>query len=357
MSIIEIVFWMVVFSIVYTYFGFPLALLLKKKKRKCRTNPSEFPSVTLIITAYNEETHIVNKLKNSLELDYPPKKLQIILANDGSTDNTSELVKKFNEIELLELVHRGKTSAQNKAVTQSTGDIIVFSDANNIYKIDAVKKLVLNFSEISVGAVCGELCYNGANTKEGLYWKYEVFLKKLESRSGQLLGVNGSIYAIRKKLYQKLAEDAISDFIEPVLIYGAGHDVIYEPTALAFEDEPNTIFDRKRRIILRTLYSLKYVRHLMNPFQNRNIFMQLFSHKILRWFMPLLLLCLFLLNIVLLGNGILYNIIFVLQLIFYLSAFVVNTVRYFLIVNFAALMAIWDWVCGKKIVTWAVNRD
>lgn len=182
--------------------------MLVTRKIDFSKNKNLEPTVSLIITAHNEEEIIKSKLENSLALNYPLEKLQIIIASDGSTDGTVRLAEEHHEVEVLDLSWMGKTTAQNEAVKRASGDIVVFSDANAYYEPNAIRELVKWFVDSSVGCVCGELRYRG-KSQEVLYWKYEVMVKGLESRTGRLLGANGSIYAIRKTNYINLPEDVI----------------------------------------------------------------------------------------------------------------------------------------------------
>jgi cellulose synthase/poly-beta-1,6-N-acetylglucosamine synthase-like glycosyltransferase len=345
----------VIVIILYTYLGYPVLLFCKKPFR-LKKNESYYPPVTLLITAYNEQDFIVDKLRNSLALDYLKGELQILLIDDGSDDETVARSKQVPGVDIISISHSGKTVAQNEGVKYAKGEIIVFSDANSMYNKDALKQLVSNFSDRRVGCVCGELRYFEERSDESLYWKYEVLLKRLEGRLGRLLGANGSIYAVRKDLYVPLADEAISDFIEPILIYGKGYKVIYEPGAVAVEKTPIETFNRKRRIILRSLTSLKYITKFLNPLKRNNVLLTLLSHKLLRWFTPILFMGLFILTIFLLGKGWVYQIMLGLQLLFLMSALVSRKVRYFINVNLAACLAIWDWIRGKKVITWEVIR-
>ncbi|MCH7731640.1 MAG: glycosyltransferase family 2 protein [Candidatus Marinimicrobia bacterium] len=353
MQIIEIAFFILLGLIVYTYIGYPILLLVTRQIDFSKNKNLE-PTVSLIITAHNEEEIIKTKLENSLALNHPLEKLQIIIASDGSTDGTVMLAEEHHEVEVLDLSRMGKTAAQNEAVQIASGEILVFSDANTLYSHDALKKLVVNFADNRVMCVCGELKYNENGHGENLYWRYEVMLKKMESRRGQLLGANGGIYAIRREAYLPLPQDAISDFVEPLMIYLRGGKVVYEGSAVAWESEPVSIFRRKRRIILRTLYSLKYLTSLLNPFKKNNLFIPLISHKIIRWFMPYLLILLFLSNVYLV-DIFYFRIILLLQVLFYSLTMVSSIVRYYFLVNLASFMAIMDWLRGKKIVTWDIR--
>jgi cellulose synthase/poly-beta-1,6-N-acetylglucosamine synthase-like glycosyltransferase len=267
---------------------------------------------------------------------------------------------------VIKLPHKGKTNSQNVGITKAKGEIIVFSDANSIYDRKAIKTLVSKFSDRKVGCVCGELKYKNRATRkyseiknksqEGLYWSYEIILKRLESRSGRLLGANGSIYAIRKDLYVPLSEDSISDFLEPIIIHSNGYQVIYDSDAIAVEEEPQYTFKRKRRIILRSLGSLKHVYKYMNPLKKGNIFLTLVSHKLLRWFMPFFFILIFVNNLFIINDRAIYSWLLGGQILFYLSGIFIKPVKYFIIVNCAALLSIFDWGRGKQITKWTVIR-
>lgn len=314
------------------------------------------PKVSLIISAYNEEKTIEAKIQNSYKLDYPKDKIEIIIADDGSNDNTKKIVKSHSSIQYLDLERSGKTSAQNKSVQYATGEIIVFSDANSKYSSNAIKELIKWFNDPKIGCVCGELTYDKFSS-EGLYWKYEKFIKKHEGKIGLLLGANGCIYAVRKTDYIILPEDAISDFTEPVLIYGNGKDVIYEPKALAVETTPNNTLNRKRRIILRTLQSIKYFKYLFNILNNRNILIPFMLHKWVRWFMPVLLIIILISNVLLVNSSVYYLTLLLVQLLFYLGGLLIRPIKYFILINYASLLALWDWFRGQKIIIWDVNRN
>ena len=350
----ELLFLLSAVLVFYTYVGYPLVLLLKHRIPVSKDSTYE-PPVCLIIVAHNEDSVIVSKLENSLSLDYPRNKLHIVVASDGSTDRTVELASRMDGVTVLELKRMGKTHAQNEAVKTTNSEILVFSDANAEYNSDAIKKLAESFADPDVGCVCGELQYRRGKSGERFYWRYEVFLKQLESRAGILLGANGSIYAVRKDCFHPLPADTMSDFLEPILIYGTGRKVIYEPQAIAVEDEPRVTFSRKRRIILRALNSLPHMTSLMNPFRKHNLSVSILSHKAVRWFMPFLLATLFLSNVFLLEIPF-YRIFFTIQLLFYAGALFSRTIRYFIVVNVASFAAIIDWLRGVKITTWKVER-
>ncbi|MDD4364019.1 MAG: glycosyltransferase family 2 protein, partial [Atribacterota bacterium] len=233
-----IIYYFSILLLSYIYLGYPLSLysLSLFKKYNIIYLVGYLPSVSIIIAAYNEEKVIEDKIKNTLELDYPKEKLEIIVFSDSSKDNTDDIVKRYEKVgvKLLRIEGRkGKTFCQNRAVKHAKGEIVVFSDANSIYQSDAIKKLVRNFADKQIGCVSGELKYfssdnNNDKNSEGFYWKYEKMIKRLESKNSSLVGANGAIYAVRKKLYVFLEDFAISDFTEPLMIFKNGCRVIYE---------------------------------------------------------------------------------------------------------------------------------
>jgi len=220
---LERVFWLSVMLVVLVTVGYPvlLALCWPLARRTRRIDDAE-PHVSLIIAAFNEEAVLAGKLENSLALDYPSERLEMIVASDGSTDRTDSIAESFQDrgVTLLRLSRTGKTGVQNEAARIARGDILVFSDANASYRTDAIRKLVRNFADPEVACVCGQLVYEGnsegAGSGEGVYWAYENFMKRRESDLSSLIGANGSIYAVRRGDYVELDGDLISDFVEPL---------------------------------------------------------------------------------------------------------------------------------------------
>jgi len=373
-TFMEVMFWIFFGIIGYIFFGYPTLVFLVSKfvKRLVRKKPNtqdQLPTVTLIIAAYNEAMVIKKKIENTLAIDYPKDKLQVIVFSDGSTDHTDAIVKSYSSvgIELMRIEGRvGKTECQNQVIVQATGEIVVFSDANSMYDWQAIKNLVRNFSDDKIGCVVGELRYRkNEKSDEGLYWKLEQFLKKKESVIDSCLGANGAIYAVRKDLYIPLPSDAISDFIEPFKIYAQGFRVVYEPSAFCTETvlENKTEFLRKRRIITRTMRSLPHISEFLNPFRYGWYSISLWSHKILRWFPAVFLIVLFIANTFLLDQPF-FQITFILQISFYVFAFIgifyhkkIFSIPYlFIVMHIAALYAIGDIFIGKKTTTWKPLR-
>ncbi|UNC93585.1 glycosyltransferase family 2 protein [Candidatus Contubernalis alkaliaceticus] len=377
----EIIFWILTAVLIYIYFGYPVIISIFSyfMTRPVVKNNEYEPFTTLIITAYNEEKHMVEKLANTLELDYPRDKLDIIVASDGSKDNTNEIVRKFikqhPEIRLLSFKkNRGKTAAQNRAVTCARGEIIVFSDANARYRPDAVRKLVRNFYDTRVGCVCGELRYRvencGAGEGEGLYWKYEKYLKKLESRLGNVLGANGSIYALRKDLYVPIKEDIISDFVEPLKIIEKGFRAVYEEKAVSYEDASKSFqleFQRKVRIITRSYRGLLSVKKMLNPLKYGFLALGLFSRKLLRWYTGIFLGALFLTNLYLAFSSrgfFLFTLLFQMLFIFLALGGIISKrsfkplliPAYFCVVSYSSILGLVNYYRGDSAVSWVPSR-
>ena len=364
-------------------FGYPILIsflcLFKTKKRNFVLTT---PTVSLIISAHNEEKVISEKLDNSFSLDYPKEKLEIIVASDGSTDRTDEIVKGFHDkgVKLYTYDRIGKTGVQNKTVKMAQGQIIVFSDANANYRKDAVRMLVRNFSSDRIACVCGQLIYenpeiedlNSAASAESSYWNYEKFLKSRESRLSSLLGVNGSIYAIRKSDYVELDPTLISDLVEPLELVKRKKKVMYEPDAISTEKASSTYtveFDRKIRIITRSLLGLWSTRSLFNPFKFGFISIQFFLHKFCRYLIPFFLIITEV-SLIFLSHKKFYLILFYLSVFFILLALYAkfnesdktkfklpSLCYYYLQVNFAVLLA-WRNVINKtKITVWSTVRE
>ena len=239
----ETLFWLALITLIYHYVGYPLVLLvLGLRRREPLRSANITPTVSLIISAYNEQEVIRQKLDNSLDLDYPSEQLEIIVASDGSTDRTPAIVREYAGA--VALYHypqrRGKNAALNETVSRAHGEILVFTDANGMYRKDAVRKLVQHFADARVGCVCGELIYRnptGNPVAEGYnhYWRYDQWLKKLESRLHSLLGANGSIFAIRRELNEPLNPRTSNDMVLPIKIAARGYAVLYEPEAISVE--------------------------------------------------------------------------------------------------------------------------
>ena len=376
----EIIFWLSAFFILYCYLGYPLILIIlgllfgKEIKRAEIT-----PSVSLLIPVYNEEKIIQKKIENSLDLDYPKDKLEIIVASE-SDDKTNEIVKKYENKGIKLFAYSGREGKQYtiyRTIPQCKGEIIVLTDANGMFKKDALLKLVRNFADPRIGCVSGELKYinpqeTSIGESEGIYWRYEIFIKKLESKIQSILGANGSIYALRKELYSPISKYRGDDFELPIRVAQQGYGVVWEPEAISEEEVyPETIKEFKRKVVIIGWHFRGAFILLKESFKKNQplLVFQLISHKILRWLIGFFLVFIFLSNILLLDNPF-YSILFIGQIIFYSLAIfgyfldkkrkklnkLVNLAYYFCMVNLAALVGVIKGILGKQKPTWEKVR-
>ena len=369
-----------VLLILYTYGGYSIVILTLSLffHRPVKKKPIEL-KVTYLITAYNEEQDIADKLDNTLSLNYPQDKLEIIVASDGSTDKTDNIVKQYGSrgVKLNRVEGRvGKTETQNQTVALATGDIIIFSDATTDYHQDAIRNIVRNYADPQVGAVSGRYEYenpSGAAVGIGtvIFWKYENLIKRLQTRIKTITGCCGCIYSVRRELYEPLPADIISDLVEPLKILEKGYRIAFEPEAVAYEVTTETSkeeFSMRVRVITRGMRGIWYMRTLLNPFKYGFVSFQLFSHKIMRWMVPLFLVLLLVANAFLLEN-VLYSVFFFLQLLFYASALLgyfferngkkskmLALPLYYCVVNAASVRAFFRALAGRKSVTWETVR-
>ena len=375
------VFWTMVAVIVYTYVGYSLTiLLLAQLIRRPVHRAAIVPQVTYLITAYNEAKNIRAKLEQVLSLDYPKDKLEIIVASDGSTDSTDDIVRTFADrrVKLVRVEGRvGKTETQNRAVREASGEVVIFSDATTFYEPSAIRNIVRNYADPAVGAVSGRYEYRnptGASIGFGsiLFWSYENLIKTLQTRIGTITGCCGCIYSVRRSLYAPLPADIISDLVEPLKILEKGYRIVFEPEAIAFEETTEDAaeeFNMRVRVVTRGMRGLWYMRKLFNPLRFGFVAFQLFSHKVLRWVVPVLLVVLFISNAWLVGSSRFYDVFFALQVAFYCAAslgFVAQRLHvgfrlltiplYFVTVNMAAVVAVYRLWKGYTAVTWETVR-
>lgn len=367
--------------LLYTYFLYPLllALIAFIVKRKPRTLDYE-PKLSLLVCAYNEEAGIAEKLQNTLLLDYPQDKLEIVVISDGSSDRTEEIVRTFSAegVRLLRTSRRlGKTNAQNEAITHCTGEIIVFSDATTTYDRAALRRLAAAYHDPRVGAVSGRYQYldpGGSSPTGGgssAFWNYENQIKYLQSRILTLTGCCGCIYSVRRHLYTALPADIISDLVQPLHIIKQGYVVAFEDRALAFEVPTVTSqqeLTMRVRVITRGMRGLLSVRSLLNPLRHPWIAFQLISHKLLRWFVPFYLMGLLVASILLAGERP-FAVILAAQIFLYLVALLslaaplhriwkpLGIPLYFCTLNFAALISLFELLRGRNYIIWETVRS
>src|SRR6266700_5476810 len=380
--VVEIVFWLTAAALLYTYIGYPLLLVLMSRLCGRPVHRSDFtPSATVIITAYNEERDLAAKLENTLALDYDSNLLEVIVASDCSTDRTDEIAREFaaRGVRLHRQAERlGKTAAQNGAVEQARGDVILFSDATTDYEPDVLRILMSSFADPTVGCATGRVIYTdraessvGHGTRS--YWGYEFLLKKYESNVCSLIGVCGCMYAVRKSAYVPLYHEACSDFLIATKMVEQGLRAIYEPSAVCTE-ETNRRTDKELRmrvrVISQTFTDLWRHRAMMNPFRSGFYAVQLFSHKVMRYFVPFFLVGTLFSSSVLAPQSRVYLIIFIAQFVSYLSAFAAFMLEkiglrsrllalphYFVLANVASLIAFYKFLHGERFASWEPIRE
>jgi len=380
-TFLEAILWASMAMVVLVTIGYPLFLAASGPfVRRPRLQDAAEPTVSFIIAAYNEEAVIQSKLENTLALDYPRGKIEIFVASDGSTDRTDEIVSSYGErgVVLQRFARTGKTGMQNQMALRAKGEILVFSDANALYQADAIRKLVRNFADPGVAGVCGQLVYSvrgeGAGAAETLYWSYEKFMKRRESELSSVVGVNGSIYAIRRQDYVPIDDDMISDFVEPLALVRNHRRVVYEPEAISVEaasESYDVEFRRKVRILTRSIHGLLRMRSLMNPMRYGVFSVQLVMHKLMRFLTPVFLAAggCSLAGLALLGS---YRMLLLVCLVtaavavgvartgptFLPKAIVriANVVYYYLLTNYALLLAWGNVLRGRRMVLWSPER-
>ncbi|PCJ16900.1 MAG: glycosyl transferase family 2 [Gammaproteobacteria bacterium] len=388
---VECLFWAGLFCAAYSYALYPLLLLqlsalwqsksdtvyrLASSKasvdRRASQGTVTLPSVAVVLSAYNEEKHIVERVENLLALDYPADKLRFYIGCDGCSDETVSRLSEYRQNPRIALfdyeANRGKTSVLNDLLSEVSESITVFTDANTNFRADAVRMLVRHFNDQSVGAVCGELDFTlleSGDNQDGLYWRLEKLLKFNESRLGGLLGANGAIYAIRTDLYQPLALDCvIDDFMVVFGISQQGLRVKYDSEAVALEEEaPSSKDEYLRRVRIGAGNYQVFFRNLgLFKMQHPMLLFCYFSHKVVRWFTPHLLALVFLCNLILLDQ-VFYQLSFGIQLFLYLSVYRVHKTSwqppgllklpiFLLYMNVALGHGFLRYISGRSSATW-----
>lgn len=396
MIIIEIIFWLSGFLVVYAFGLYkPLLQIITAMKKDAplafyESSDEGLPSVTMVISAFNEEAVIEEKLNNALSISYPQGKFEVVVISDASDDRTDEIVTSIAEnnsqVKLVRQSERlGKTSGINLAMEDISTQLVVFSDANAMYQKDAVYELVKYFKDESVGYIVGAALYNKeysnlANVSESEYWDAELHIKDMEAQIVSVVGGDGAIYAIRKALYRPLFADDINDFANPLQIVAAGFRGAFNSKAICFEDSAESFekeYKRKRRIVNRSFRALSRYIGEFNLRDHKLFLFLLFSHKVFRWFSGVfILLCLSCAVILsLTGSGWFYYLsLFIILLSMAMaligrqfserksklddggnnsrSAHALTMLYYFYLVNMGALLGILDNVRGKRHVTW-----
>jgi cellulose synthase/poly-beta-1,6-N-acetylglucosamine synthase-like glycosyltransferase len=294
--------WSALAVIIYVYGGYPAILWCATRVYRRGVRKQEFtPKFTLLISAFNEEDAIAQKIENTLALDYPRNLLEIIVVSDSSTDRTDDIVLSFaaRGVNLLRMRERGgKTVGLNAAMQAGTGEFVLFSDANIFYRPDVLRQIAANFADPEVGCVTGDSRYSdqditAADIQEKTYWSYEQFIRAKESELGSTVGGDGAIFAIRKALYSPLPPDTINDLVIPLQIVAKGYRAVFEPRAIGIEPTAGNFhkeFRRKQRIVNRSWRGVMRTAAVLNPFRVGIFAWQVWSHKMMRWLVPVFLL-------------------------------------------------------------------
>jgi len=380
---LALLFWLSLLALVYGYAGFPLLIAVagRLRARVVRRAPVT-PTMSVIIAAYNEAEGIAERLENALAVDYPREALEVLVASDGSTDDTPAIVAGYASrgVRLLHLPRQGKIPALTEAVRHATGEILVFSDANIHFHPQALRMLARNFADPDVGGVAGNSTYRlpadgeSSSRGEGLYWRYDSWLKEMESRTGSIVSAHGGLYALRRALYLPPAETAVTDdFAISTAVVEQGRRLVFEPEALAYEltiAQANREFRRKVRLMTRAWRSVALRRRLLNPFRYGFYSLVFLSHKVLRRLLPLFLLVLLASSLLLAPWGGLYLAAAAGQVAFYALAALGYAARrsavgqsrliyipfYYCLANAAAIVALVKFLSGARIALWEPQR-
>lgn len=379
---VEIIFISSLALIAYAYLGYPALIFVLSRLRQHPVRKQDItPAVSIIIAAHNEERDIAKKIEDTLALDYPPEKLEIIVASDCSTDRTDEIVKSFAErrVKLHRQAERlGKTMAQNSAAKVSSAEILVFTDATTGYQSDALRKLVRSFADPQVGCVSSQLIYvdrSATSIGRGCrsYWGYENFLRQSESRLGSMIGVTGCLYAVRRSSYSPLDHDMCSDFVIASEIHMKGLRTVDEPQAISLEDTNNRSRDEFRmrvRIMEQTMSALGRYREVLSVRRHGLFALQMLSHKVLRYAVAAFMVVAFITNLLIVNQSRVYIATLAVQVALYLSALAGGVLArfgakpgalalpyYFVLANIAIIVAFVKHLRGEAHVVWEPARE
>jgi cellulose synthase/poly-beta-1,6-N-acetylglucosamine synthase-like glycosyltransferase len=355
--VVAAVFWIAVAGLVWTHVGYPLAARLAAlvRTRPVAKDDDATPTVAIIVAAHNEASVIERRIANFRALDYPHERLEVIVTSDASTDETETLAEAAGA-RVIRNPRGGKVAAQNNAVKAAEAEIVAFSDANSTWAPDALRKLVRNFADPAVAYVCGRLnvqAEDGRN-KEGLYWRYELALRADESRLDSVTGGNGSIYALRRDDYVDVDPRFGHDLSFPYLMVQRGRRAVYEPEANAFEKATPTNEDEYRRKVRMFEHCWAIVVEGKMLRRLRPLYLvEILSHRHLRYASGVLHLVALVLNVVLLGQGVIYGVTLGVQLGLLLAAlFAVGIARYYVLITWATVVALVNYLRRGVPSTW-----
>ena len=361
--VVEVLFWASFGALAWTHAGYPVSAAAAARLRRRPVRRADvLPSVTLIVAAHDEEEVIERRLENLLALDYPPDQVEIVVASDASGDRTDELVEKIGaqepRVRLLRCPRGGKVAAQDRAVRETSGEVVAFSDANAIWAPDSLAKLVRSFADPEVAYVCGRLVLADAagSNREGAYWRYEIWLREQESELGSVTGGNGAIYAVRRSDYVEVDPRFGHDLSLPYVMVQSGRRAVYDPEAVALEKptpELETEYRRKVRmfehcwlIVLRG----KMLRRLPPGY-----LVEIVSHRHLRYGSGLLHLLLLGTNVALVAmrQGTVYDVALGIQAGYLALAAVRRGLpRYYVLVTWATVVGLWNYLLHGVPATW-----
>jgi cellulose synthase/poly-beta-1,6-N-acetylglucosamine synthase-like glycosyltransferase len=380
-AILLFTFWVSIILILYCYIGFPFLLAIRGLffPKPMKLQPTYSPQVSVIIAAYNEVDNIIKKLNSVLASNYNLSQLEIIVASDGSTDGTNDLVASFKEsgVRLLDLPRQGKNSVINQAVATASGEILIFTDADSILLPDSVRNLVAPFADPEIGGVGGDYRHASKNVKqegERAYWNYDRRLKQLQSAGGSVSGASGALFAIRRSLFKPVPDGVTDDFYIVMQVISSHYRLVFEPTAIALGPVASSAqaeFNRKVRIITRGFRGVWLLRHLLNPFLYGSFAFQLFTHKLLRRLITIPLILLAISAPFLWKLGLFYRIATIVQLAFHLTAFlglvlrntqlgqskVISLPFHFDMIYYASLIGLINALRGKQYAKWGPERS
>ena len=362
MPVLKTLFWGSLGALAWTHIGYPAAAALaaRAKTRRVRKDDAAEPSVTVIIPAYNEEPVIERRLENLLALDYPPEKLDVVVASDASTDRTNELVAavaaRESRVRLLDCPRGGKVAAQDRAVRDVTTEVVAFSDGNATWAPDALRHLVANLADPDVAYVCGQLRLETAagTNREGVYWRYEMKLREAESRLGSISGGNGSIYAVKRADYIEVDPRWGHDLSFPYRMVQAGRRAVYEPGAHAFEKPtPSNETEYRRKVRMFEHCWEITLRGSMFRRLPPGYLAEIVSHRLLRYGSGLLHLTLLASSVALVADGWAYGIVLAGQVALIAAAAAgVPIARYYALVTWATVVALWNYLRRGVPATW-----
>ncbi|MFA6320567.1 MAG: glycosyltransferase family 2 protein [Candidatus Omnitrophota bacterium] len=379
------IFWISAVALFYTYLGYPLFLALHAKLSadKVKKDMAHKPNISVIISAYNEEDHIEQKIENLLRSDYPPEKFEILVGSDGSNDKTAEILSHLSKNKVKVFVfpdRRGKPSVLNDLVGKAGGDVLVFCDARQLFDKNAISQLAANFADDKVGCVSGELVFeksdsdNGVSEGVGFYWNYEKMMRKSESAVHSMIGATGAIYAIRRKLYTPLPKDTILDDVAtPLAIVRQGYRSVWDEEARAYDKPaftPEEEYRRKVRTLAGNYQAFSLFRDLLVPCKSP-VAIYFISHKLLRVLAPFFMISLFVSNLFISGQYP-YSFFFICQIIFYVLAIlgsftyetkrkrliakIASTAYMFCLLNFTAIAGLHRFITGKQNIAWEKSK-